>query len=68
VDGKCFVANFKEANGKFEMLNQPYVVRVQKRTSGRSALFGQVNTVDIGHQNNGIFYIVGGSEDLAMFN
>lgn len=68
IDGRSLAFTFKEGyNGKFELIT-PYVVRVQKSTIRATTHFGQVDCVDIGYHNYEIFTIVGGSEEMVIFN
>lgn len=42
--------------------------RSQKTTNTRSALYGQVNCVDLGYLSYEVFAIIGGTEDLSAYN
>jgi hypothetical protein len=68
IDGRSLAFTFKEGySGKVEMIS-PYVARVQKSLIRNTTYYGQVNCVDVGFHNYEIFSIIGGSEDMAIFN
>lgn len=69
IDGRTLVFNFREAynGGRYELIT-PYVARVQKSMIRSTTFYGQVNCVDIGYHNYEIFTIVGGTEDIVIFN
>lgn len=68
VDGRVLIFNFRESsNGDFVATN-PYVTRVQKRTEKSTNMYCQVNTIDISFHNYDPFVMIGGSEDLALYN
>lgn len=68
IDGRTLNFTFKEGyNGKYEMVSS-YVARVQKSTIRGTTFYGQVDCVDIGYHNYEIFTVVGGSEDMVIFN
>lgn len=67
VDGRAAIMSFKELNnGDFEVSN--IVSRTQKKTAVGKTLYGQVNAVDIGLSNQDFYFVVGGSEDMGIYN
>lgn len=67
IDGRSLCFTFKDGYGKMEIV-APFVARVQKTIIRNTTYYGQVNCVDIGFHNYDVFSIIGGSEDLGIFN
>lgn len=68
IDGRVVIMNFRElSNGDFEITNS-LVSKTQKRTVNGKEFLGQVNTVDIGINGNVYFVVIGGSDEMGIYN
>lgn len=68
VDGRSSIFSFKETYDGFSIIGDPLVSRSQKTTNSRTALYGQVNCVDLGYMSYEVFALIGGTEDLTAYN
>jgi WD40 repeat protein len=69
IDGRVVFYTFKEStyNNKTEISNN-FVTRVQKRTEKNITMFGQVNAIDLGYHNYESFSVIGGTEEISIYN
>jgi uncharacterized protein with WD repeat len=69
IDGRTLIFNFKENYSNKFILSDLYVARVQKNTIRSSTgFYGQVNCLDLGYHNYEGYTVIGGSEDINIFN
>ena len=69
VDGRSISFSFKENYDKYSFSDN-LVSRTQKRGSSgiSSSTYGQVNTVDLGMHDYKCYSLVGGTEELGLWN
>ncbi len=67
IDGRVHISGFTESYSGIK-IQDPYVTRVQKKIERSTTMYGQANSIDIGYHNYTPFVMIGGSDDLGIYN